>query len=523
MPSVAKRMASVSISDSISATAKSFLLGLGTPLSICRLVCDLLDATNESPSNSTLISLDQVLWDLTNMKNNPQTFLFDRTCPQKALDDTCLFNSKDGHLFGREKEMEALMAVKNRISRHVNSPAQSSSDSIQEGTFRGEATFLAGYAGSGKSCLLHSLVRACHEEQWFVLKCKFDKQAAPLKIMAKAFDDFFGLWGPSNENTHSHLDPSMMESFRQVCDTIFTTIDGEGYSQLCDLIPNFSRIFPLATSLARDQGSSSNNTVGSAAKRRVYLFHLLFKSICSTGRPVLVAFDDLQWSDSLVTGCISDFLVNYIQGEEACRQGFLVAGTFRSNEVKEGDGLLENINFIKHSGKANVTMVDVGELGEKDVNQLISTKLGLPTRYTLELARLVRHKSRGNPFFVDQFLISIIHNNMLQFSVRFRRWKWDCETIDFQMISDGVAKLLTSTFNLLPVPLMETLKVVSCFGNQIDNTTIELINSGHQVLPFDMQNELPLAVKEGILEKAGPLYAFAHDLIHQAIYDIIPA
>ena len=43
MPSVAKRMASVAISDSISEMAKNLLLDLGTPLSICRLVCDLLD------------------------------------------------------------------------------------------------------------------------------------------------------------------------------------------------------------------------------------------------------------------------------------------------------------------------------------------------------------------------------------------------------------------------------------------------------------------------------------------------
>ncbi|KAL7532173.1 hypothetical protein ACHAXR_005679, partial [Thalassiosira sp. AJA248-18] len=524
MPSVAKRMTSVSISGSISATEKSLLLDLGTPLSICRLVCDLLDAVNEPPSNSAQITVDQALWDLTNMKNNPQTFLFDRTCPKKALDDTCLFNPKDGHLFGREKEMEALMGVKRDFSRHFNSLAQSSSDSIQGSSFRGEATFLAGYAGSGKSCLLRSLVHKCHEEQWFVLKCKFDKQTAPLKILAKAFDDFFGLWGPSNEDEHSNLGPSMMKSFRQVCRTMFSTIDSEGYSQLCDLIPNFSRIFPLATSLARDQRSFSNDEVGSAEQRRVHLFHMLFKSLCSTCRPVLVAFDDLQWCNSLVTGCITDFLVNdFIHGEEAGKQGLLIAGTFRSSEVKEGDDLIEKINFLKHSRKTNVTMLTVDELAEKDITQLISAKLGLPIRYTSELARLVHHKTRGNPLYVRQFLKSIIQNNMLEFSVRSRRWTWDCDTVDLQMISDGVAELLTSTFNLLPVPLMKTLKVVSCFGNQFEDSSIELMNSCHQVLPFDMHKELQLAVKEGILEKAGTVYAFAHDLIHEAIYEMVPA
>ncbi|KAL7523552.1 hypothetical protein ACHAXR_000231, partial [Thalassiosira sp. AJA248-18] len=225
------------------------------------------------------------------------------------------------------------------------------------------------------------------------------------------------------------------------------------------------------------------------------MFHLLFKSLCSTGRPVLIAFDDLQWSDSLVTGCITDFLVNdFIHGEEAVRQGLLVAGTFRSNEVKEGGDLLEKINFLKHSRETNVTMLAVDELAEEDIAQLISAKLGLPIRYTSELARLVHQKTRGNPLFVRQFLKSIIHNNMLKFSVSSRRWTWDCVTVDLHMISDGVAELLTSTFSFLPDPLMETLKVVSCFGHQIEASTIDAMNSGQQVLPFDMQNELPLAV-----------------------------
>ncbi|KAL7526338.1 hypothetical protein ACHAXR_003613 [Thalassiosira sp. AJA248-18] len=427
------------------------------------------------------------------MRNNPKTFLFDRVCPKKALDDTCLFGNRDGRLFGREKELEALMAVKNSISRNVNSLAQSSSDSTQWGNFRGEATFLAGHAGSGKSCLLRSLVRACSEEQWLVLKCKFDKQAAPLVIIAKMFDDFFGLWGPSDENTHSNLDPSVMKSFRQACQTIFCTVDSEGLSQLCDFIPNFSKIFPLARSLARDQISSSNDAVGSAEKRCVYLVHVLVRSLCSTGRPVLLALDDLQWSNSLVMGGMADYLVNdFIHGEDECRQGLLIAGTFRSNEVKEGADLIEKINFLKHSRKTNVTMLDVGELAEKDIAQLISTKLGLPTRYTSELARLVHSKTRGNPLFVDQFLKSIMQNNMLQFSVRSRRWTWDYVTVDLQMISDGVAELLTSTFNLLPDPSMKTLKVASCFGNQIEESTIDVMNSGQQVLPFDMQNELQL-------------------------------
>ena len=112
---------------------------------------------------------------------------------------------------------------------------------------------------------------------------------------------------------------------------------------------------------------------------------------------------------------------------------------------------------------------------------------------------------------------------MLQFSVRQRMWTWDCCTIDLQMISEGVAELLTSTFDRLPANLTQTLKIISLFGNQIHVSTVDQMNSGQTVLSFDMKPELDLAVKEGLLEKAGPLYAFSHDLIHQTLYNGMPA
>lgn len=69
---------------------------------------------------------------------------------------------------------------------------------------------------------------------------------------------------------------------------------------------------------------------------------------------------------------------------------------------------------------------------------------------------------------------------------------------------------------------MQTLKVVSCFGHQIEESTIDVINSGpHRVLSVDMKTELRNAVEEGLLEHAGPIYRFSHDLIHQTLYNNI--
>ena len=84
------------------------------PVSISQLVCDLLDAENEQRVNMKL-SLDEILLDLNQMRDDPVLFLFDRTCPQMVLDDTFLFGSTDKHLFGREGELVILTDSANSI------------------------------------------------------------------------------------------------------------------------------------------------------------------------------------------------------------------------------------------------------------------------------------------------------------------------------------------------------------------------------------------------------------------------
>jgi len=534
-----KRQATMSPSGGLlisSATARKLLLELGMPLSICQLVCDLLDAGNESSSHQvsrTLVS--DVYWDLTQMKTRTESFLFDRTCPLKAMADTCLFERTDTQLFGRDEEMKALMMTRKNVSEFVQNQEEDNDSAPAQGSnFLCETVFLHGLAGSGKSSILHSLTNFCNAEDWFVLGCKFDKHAAPHVTFAKAFDDFFAKWGAANIGTDATLNPSMIKSFREVCTCILETVDNEGFDQLRDLMPNFTRMFPILSSRSNNREKdriSSMDKVGSANTRRNYMFHILLKALCSTGRSVLLSLDDLQWSQAFVMETVADFVVNFADTHDGPRvsgrtdrRGLLIASAFRSNEVKEGDDIAKSINCIKQSGKANVTMLAVGALSKIDVNRLVSAKLCLPWRHTRELAELVHSKTaKGNLFFVIQFLRSIIQNKMLEFSVKYRQWRWDCDVVDMQMISNDVAKLLTTTFSKLPFHLMQTISIVSCLGTQVEESTIIALNSRGEILPFDMLNELEHAVKEGIMEKAGPMYQFTHDIIHQTVYNLTPS
>lgn len=89
------------------------------------------------------------------------------------------------------------------------------------------------------------------------------------------------------------------------------------------------------------------------------------------------------------------------------------------------------------------------------------------------------------------------------------------------MISDGVAELLTASFKKLPPQLIETIKITSCVGIQIYDSAICALHE-NMLLPFNIHDELRRAVAEGILEKAGPVYQFTHDLVQCTAYEMIP-
>ena len=326
------------------------------------------------------------------------------------------------------------------------------------------------------------------------------------------------------------VDPVLKDAFNRVCACISATIDDEGRSQLCEIIPNLRGALPQISTGTKTWWSSIDQ-VGSESKRRLFLFHVVFKSLCSVGRPVLFCMDDTQWAHA-TEDIMKEFIINYINIpcesvlQNLC-QGVLSVWAFSSKDVGGEEDMVQAIDAIEQSKSAKVTKFQLSNLGEDDITHLLSTKLCLPLRKTRRLAGLVLSRTEGNPFFIVQFLKTIIENRMLQFSVDSCCWIWNYDVIDMQMISKGgVAELLATKFNQLPLPLMQTVKIVSCLGSQAEESTLSLLNSGHHVhriVPFDLLNQIEIAVNEGIMEKVGSMYQFTHEFIWQTIWELIPA
>ena len=89
---------------------------------------------------------------------------------------------------------------------------------------------------------------------------------------------------------------------------------------------------------------------------------------------------------------------------------------------------------------------------------------------------------QGNPFFVLEFLRSLVDGNLLEYSVRKRRWIWDEQAIIMMDITDNVLSLLTNKISQLSERVQSTLKVMSCFGFGIHKSVIVLLSATTQYL-----------------------------------------
>lgn len=263
-----------------------------------------------------------------------------------------------------------------------------------------------------------SLIKACERDNWFILRLKFDRQTAPHMSIANAIDDFFRTWSALS-GSRSGVNHLMMGSLNQICQSLLLTVGSEGFGQLSDICPSIALCFPqVPRPQNQNLGISSNDKVGSAHKRRKYLFEVVVRSICSVGVPLLVCFDDLHYtqkmfqpssqlpggspaaahlSPSFAMELLADIIESStnasISGNEAGRRGMLFVGAYRSNEVALADDIVGRMGDLHRSGRiGSFRTLHINGLGRDHLRQWLSESLCLPPRYTAGLASIVASK-----------------------------------------------------------------------------------------------------------------------------------
>lgn len=335
-------------------------------------------------------------------------------------------------LFGREKETERIL---NDFERIVN---------------KGKGFILInGKSGVGKTSLIHEIYRPVSSSRGYFLVGKFEDLQSNTPYFA---------WVSI---LSKYADLILTESIGKIefwKNEIIRNL-GANCRILTELVPTLEIILGTYEPVQEIPALESQN-------RFIFTILSFLKTIATEKQPLVLFLDDMQWADSaslyLLKNVLADTNLNHI----------LIIASFRTNEVNASHpfGLL--VSEIKNelmeksflAGNFFIDEISIDNLRIEDCNALISETLNRPLYETAVLSNLVFEKTYGNPFYINQFLLTIYEDGLLKFNDQ--KWMWQSDEIRSKRITQNVAELLADKISKLPPETQKYLRLASVVGNK---------------------------------------------------------
>ena len=234
----------------------------------------------------------------------------------------------------------------------------------------------------------------------------------------------------------------------------------------------------------------------------------------------------LQWADAksfdIITGLVDRSAINNEQQHNKSSNGMLFVCAHRINNVVAEESLKSMIQQFEKSSTITTTQISLHGFQLECLNKMVAEALCLPRRKSRSLAKAIYVKTQGFPLFVLDFLDALWTEKLLIHDPM-NGWEWDVDAIDLKSISKSVAELLSYKLTTICPDVLSVTQVLSCFGSHVDIEVLEAVKCYDGGTGSTLMPALHSAVEEGLIEKAGPTYAFSHDVIRQTAFDLIPA
>jgi PAS domain S-box-containing protein len=393
---------------------------------------------------------------------------------ERDISDRLLIPEK---LYGREREVEALLAAFDRV---VGSGAP-------------ELVLVSGYSGIGKSSTVNELHKVLVPRGLFA-SGKFDqyKRDIPYSTVAQAFQ---GLVRPLLATSDMELS-GWRDALREAL--------GPNGQLMVDLVPELRLIIG-------DQPSVPELPPQDAQRRFQLVLRRFIGVFARPEHPLALFLDDLQWLDAATLDLLEDLLTR------SDPQQLMVIGAYRDNEVTAAHPLMRKLDVIRRAG-ARVQEIRLAPLARDHVGQLIADALRCEPAGSAELAALLYEKTAGNPFFLIQFLYALSDEGLLRFEHDQARWCWDVKRIHAKAYTDNVVDLMVGKIGRLPDGVQKALQTLACLGNTAEVATLSLVRGTSEE---QVHADLWEAVRLELIQRSDGSYKFIHDRIHEAAYSLI--
>jgi PAS domain S-box-containing protein len=404
-------------------------------------------------------------------------------------------------LFGRENEVEELLSSFDRVRRGAR-----------------EMMLITGYAGIGKSFLVHEIHRSIVNNNGYFITGKFEqfKRNIPYSSLIQAFKELIRQLLTESGERLQFWKEKITGSLGPNCQIII------------EVIPELEHVIGRQPAVPEIPPVESQN--------RFNLTFLNFiHSFADADHPLVIFMDDLQWAD-----LPSLKLIELFMASQSFSYVFIIF-SYRANEITITHPLTVVLEEIRKSNTA-IHSIELNPLTIDQVNQLVSETLKCSLDTSRPLAELCHAKTEGNPFFLNQFLIMLYKEGVFNFvplgsgmseSGNSPGWQWDFDRVRQMKMTDNVVDLMTGKILRFQERTQNVLKFASAIGNQFDLKILSIVN---EKTPHQTVDDLWEAIQEGLLipvtyiykyldeieETPDVSYQFMHDRVQLAAYTLIP-
>ncbi len=418
-----------------------------------------------------------------------------------GLNDITEHYKQSQKLYGRDQEQNELLGYYQNINQ-----------------LKSILVLLAGYSGVGKSALIRHIKFPIIQNHGTFISGKFDqfKKDIPYYAFIEAIQEFI-------KNLLFEPEEKISAWKRRI-----TSVLGENSSLITEVIPQLSRIIEKQPAVPKLQPAEQ--------EARFHMVLLDFIYIFTTAEcPLVIFLDDLQWADLPSLNLVKRIL------ENPRENSILLLGAYRDNEVEKGHPLLITLKQINES-EGHVRTIHIKPLNQKTTCQITADSFGMIEDRANELGKQVFSKTKGNPFFIHNFLKSLYDKKLIT-KDRDNNWVWDLVEIDSLGYTDNVIDLMTEGLTTLPSQTCEILKYAAVLGNTFNLADLSDITEKSQLKVY---SELKPAIKEEFINSIDTRYrvltlsylsaqnektqhlpgetaqfTFSHDKVQQAAYNLI--
>ncbi|WP_427157388.1 trifunctional serine/threonine-protein kinase/ATP-binding protein/sensor histidine kinase [Aliinostoc sp. HNIBRCY26] len=397
-------------------------------------------------------------------------------------------------LYGREAEINILMTA---------------FDNINQGTK--ELVLVSGYSGIGKSALVNEIHKPIIKNRGYFISGKFEQfqRNIPYASLIQAFQELIQQLLAESETQLADWKEKLLEAL------------GTNAQVIIDVIPELELIIgkqPEVTQLASAEAQNRFNL----------LFQRFINVFAQKEHPLVLFLDDLQWSD------LASLKLIQLLATDPDIQYLLIIGAYRDNEVNAHHSLMLTLQEISKNN-VNIQTIKCHPLKITDVQVLIHETLKCELAAAKDLAELIYKKTAGNPFFINQLIKFIHHENLIKFDFIANQWQWKIQQIQSLGITDNVVELMVGKIQKLQESTQYILKLAACIGNRFNLNMLAYVQ---EKSPTQSASELWEALQAGLIVPLSDSYKlpqlledvdafvidykFLHDRVQQAAYALIP-